>query len=179
MDTRILVVIDFQNDFITGSLGTKEAQAIVPNVINKIKEYKQNYDFIIVTQDTHDSRYSVTKEGTKLPVPHCIYKTEGWNLHPEVEEALANYPHLTIFKGTFGTSKIAEHIKHAKLDKINIEIIGLCTDVCVVTNAILLKTAFPEADISIDASCCAGVTPELHSAALKVMKSCQIDVTGE
>ena len=177
----ILVVIDMQNDFITGSLGTKEAEAVVPNVINKIVEYKNNNGFIIATQDTHQENYLETSEGKKLPVKHCIYKTAGWQLEKHVDEAIGDYPSIVIFKGTFGTNKLVEGIKRVAkyMKEVNIELIGLCTDICVISNAILLKTALPDANIKVDASCCAGVTPELHRAALDVMKSCQIDIIGE
>ena len=178
---NILVVIDMQNDFITGSLGTKEAEAIVPNVINKIIEYKNNNGFIIATQDTHQENYLETPEGKKLPVKHCIYQTSGWQLEKHVDEAIGDYPSIVIFKGTFGTNKLVEGIKRVAryMKEVNIELIGLCTDICVISNAILLKTALPEANIKVDASCCAGVTPELHRAAFDVMKSCQIDIIGE
>lgn len=177
----ILVVIDMQNDFITGSLGTKEAEAVVPNVINKIIEYKNNNGFIIATQDTHQENYLETPEGKKLPVKHCIYQTPGWHLEKHVDEAIGDYPSIVIFKGTFGTNKLVEGIKRVAryMKEVNIELIGLCTDICVISNAILLKTTLPDANIKVDAFCCAGVTPELHRAALDVMKSCQIDIIGE
>lgn len=175
---NILVVVDMQNDFIDGSLGTNEAKLIVPNVVNKIIKYRDNKDLIILTHDTHNKNYLNTSEGKKLPVEHCIYNTYGWELNKYVYEAIADAPALILFKGTFGTQKLVDAIKHACKNEfeINIEVIGVCTDICVISNAILLKTALPDANIKVDSSCCAGVTPELHQSALDVMKSCQIDV---
>lgn len=177
----ILIVVDMQNDFIDGSLGTKEAEGIVANVINKIIEYKNKKGFIIATQDTHNDNYLDTPEGKKLPVKHCIYGTEGWMLNKHIDEAIGDYPCLVICKGSFGTMKLIESIKRVSkhLKELNFELVGLCTDICVVSNAMLLKTAFPDANIKVDSACCAGVTPELHRAALDVMKSCQIDIIGE
>ena len=160
--SRVLIVIDMQNDFVTGSLGSKEAWAIVPNVQAKIKEYADRGDRIIFTRDTHEENYLDTAEGKKLPVIHCIKGTDGWQIIPELEVEGCEY----IDKPTFD-----EHDE--------IELVGVCTDICVVSNALILKAMYPEAVISVDAGCCAGVTPEKHEAALETMKSCQIDVWGE
>lgn len=166
---KTLIVIDMQNDFIDGALGTKEAQAIISNVNKKIEEYKSRGDEIIFTRDTHPVTYLDTNEGKHLPVPHCILGTNGWHIADEIEVPTANI----IDKPTFGYMGWGEYWFE------EIEIIGLCTDICVVSNALILKATFPESDITVDASCCAGVTPEKHAAALEVMKSCQINVIGE
>ena len=170
---KILVVVDMQNDFIDGALGTKEALAIVENVKAKIREYDQKD--IFVTMDTHAPDYLSTQEGRNLPVEHCIKGTEGWKLRSDIEELL---PEARVYeKPTFGSTKLAEDIaKIAAEEDIEIELIGLCTDICVVSNALLLKASFPEADIAVRADCCAGVTPEKHRAALETMASCQIDI---
>lgn len=166
---KTLIVIDMQNDFVTGSLGTKEAQAIVPNVKKKIQEYVNRGDQIIFTRDTHYSNYLETQEGKMLPVEHCIYDTEGWEIVDELEVMNCIYVNKTSF-GWDGW---------LKLNYEEIELIGVCTDICVISNALILKAQFPEVKITVDASCCAGVTPGLHEAALKVMKSCQINMIGD
>jgi nicotinamidase-related amidase len=167
---KTLIVIDMQNDFISGALGTPEAQAIVPNVKKKIEEYKARGDEIIFTRDTHQSNYLETNEGKHLPVEHCINGTYGWLIADEV-----NYPeHRHINKKTFGYT-----LWNYEGEFEEIELVGLCTDICVVSNALILKAQYPEIDITVDASCCAGVTPESHNAALTTMKMCQINVIGE
>lgn len=168
---RTLIVIDMQNDFISGSLGTKEAQAIVPNVKRKIEEYKTRGDNVIFTRDTHLDNYLDTNEGRHLPIPHCIYETDGWL----IEETLNTDDAVKIInKPYFGyTGWKAEPIFG------DVELVGLCTDICIVSNALILKAQFPEINITVDASCCAGVTPESHKAALTTMKMCQINVIGE
>lgn len=170
---KILVVVDMQKDFIDGSLGTKEAQAIVTPVIEKMKSYDKSD--IYVTRDTHGENYLDTAEGKKLPVVHCVEGTEGWQLHPEIE-ALAEPEHI-INKPTFGSMTLMEQLKaENEKEPLEIELVGLCTDICVVSNALLLKAAMPENSIKIDASCCAGVTPKSHEAALTTMQMCQIEV---
>ena len=172
MSKKVLIVVDMQNDFITGTLGTEEAQAIVPNVKKKIEEYKARGDKIIFTRDTHRANYLETNEGKYLPVEHCIRGTYGWIVANEV-----NYPEYRhIDKPTFGYMYWDSDISY---DVDEIEIIGLCTDICVVSNALILKAQFPDANITVDASCCAGVTPESHQAALTTMKMCQIKIVGE
>ena len=175
---KTLIVVDMQNDFITGSLGTPEAEAIVPNVIEKIKQYDASGDRIIFTKDTHQSNYLNTNEGRHLPVEHCIEGTDGWKLAPEIVNAIGydNYYGI-VNKGTFGTLDWDAIIPES--ESKDIEIVGLCTDICVVSNALILKAIFPESNITVDASCCAGVTPETHAAALTTMKMCQINVIGE
>ncbi len=184
---NILIVVDMQNDFVNGSLGTKEAQAIIPHVVKRIQEAKAAGWTIYVTQDTHFSDYLHTQEGEKLPVKHCLLGTEGWKLNEDVQSALANYPYCLVHKSTFGSDHMIEELlmltdSNYRFDlecngqPDTFELIGLCTDICVVSNAILVKTYFPEDRVVVNSACCAGVTPALHEAALKVMQSCQIDV---
>ena len=164
---KVLIVIDMQNDFVTGTLGNQEAQAIVPNVQAKVKEYADRGDWIILTRDTHEENYLDTPEGKKLPVKHCINGTEGWQIVPELEVENCEY----IDKPTFGWLN-----QEGFGSNDEIELVGVCTDICVVSNALILKAKYPEAIISVDVSCCDGVTPEKQAAALETMKSCQIDV---
>ena len=169
---KTLIVVDMQNDFITGSLGTKEAQAIVPNVKKKIEEYKVNRDEIIFTRDTHSSNYLNTNEGRHLPIQHCINGTWGWLIVDEI-----NSPECKVHnKCTFGDKFLDSYISDYTDE---VEFVGVCTDICVISNALILKAQRPAIKITVDASCCAGVTPEKHQAALEVMKSCQINVIGE
>lgn len=171
----LLIVVDMQNDFIDGALGTKEAVAIVPAVKDRISECRAAGYHIIATLDTHGDDYMSTQEGQKLPVPHCIRGTDGWKLSPELQDVLSDA--WMVEKHTFGSLNLPEIVK--KLSDgapETIELIGLCTDICVVSNAIILKAAFPAAKIQVRASCCAGVTPEKHEAALTTMASCQIDI---
>lgn len=167
---RTLIVVDMQNDFIDGALGTKEAQAIVPNVKKKIEEYKARGDEIIFTRDTHNREYLNTNEGKHLPVEHCIKHTYGWEISDKLDTSGCIHEN----KLNFGTTLWKTKYKFEE-----IELVGLCTDICVVSNALILKAQFPEIDITVDASCCAGVTPESHKAALTTMKMCQINVVGE
>ena len=168
---KILVVVDMQNDFIDGALGTPEALAIVENVKLKIREYRPGD--IFATMDTHGPGYLSTQEGRNLPVEHCIKGTDGWKIRPDIAELLEG---ARVFeKPSFGSTDLAwELYKIADKEDIEIEIIGLCTDICVVSNALLLKAAMPEVTIYVDPGCCAGVTPESHEAALKTMEMCQI-----
>ncbi len=179
---KILIVVDMQNDFITGSLGTPEAKAIVPNVKKKVNEYVENGDWVIYTRDTHFENYLNTKEGKNLPVSHCICGTDGWRIPDELYPS-ADYENTkTINKHTFGSIDVLPNYVWAINDEqfiSEIELVGVCTDIYVVSNALILKANFPDMDISIDASCCAGVTPESHKAALLTMKMCQINVIGE
>ena len=170
---KLLIVIDMQNDFIDAALGTKEAVFIVEAVKEKIRSYPAAD--VIATMDTHGENYMDTQEGKYLPVPHCIRGTEGWKIRPDIEELLTE---AKIYeKPTFGSMKMAEDLKAlSEKEEIELELIGLCTDICVASNALLLKAAMPEVKISVDASCCAGVTPEKHAAALETMRSCQIQV---
>ena len=178
---KILCVIDCQNDFITGSLRNEEAIKKVPNITKKIRNFKG--DCIYVTLDTHGSDYLDTKEGEKLPVPHCIYQTEGWELEPNIKAALndaelRNIPVVSFMKPTFGCPSMVEHmLSNYGTEECEIDIIGFCTDICVITNALLVKTAFfKNANVAVHSYCCAGVTPDTHIAALKTMEMCQINV---
>ncbi len=171
---NFLVVVDMQKDFVDGSLGTPEAQAIVSRAADKIRAFEGD---IFVTYDTHFEDYLDTPEGKKLPVPHCIYDTPGWELTDELRDLMEELPHYKVQKYTFGSVTLPHLMKEvADGDDFTIELIGLCTDICVISNALLLKAQFPDLPISVDSSCCAGVTPALHNAALDVMRSCQIDV---
>lgn len=171
---NFLVVVDMQKDFVDGSLGTIEAQGIVRNVCEKIKGFEGE---IICTFDTHNENYLDTAEGKKLPVKHCIKGTKGFELDEDVKSALAGKDYTIVEKPTFGSVKLPEIIKEkAQGEEFTVELIGLCTDICVVSNALLIKANFPEAEVFVDSSCCAGVTVESHNAALETMKSCQINV---
>ena len=172
---KTLIVIDMQNDFIDGALGTKEAQAIVPNVKKKIEEYTAREDHIIFTRDTHSDNYLETNEGKHLPVKHCIWKTDGW----KIANGLLVEGSDIFDKHTFGYTDWDKDFDFVHEPPAEIELVGLCTDICVVSNALILKAQFPEFDITVDASCCAGVTPESHKAALTTMKMCQINIIGE
>ncbi len=169
--SKVLVVVDMQNDFISGSLGTKEAQAIEDNAVAKIEMRKAEGYNIMVTLDTHTASYLMTQEGKKLPVEHCIKDTWGWQLAENVKKAVG-YGARYYEKGTFGSVRMMEDLK--QLEPESIEFIGLCTDICVVSNALGVKAWLPETPIYVDSSCCAGVTPEAHQAALDTMRSCQI-----
>ena len=173
---RYLVVIDMQKDFIDGALGSEMAQGIIPEVIRKIGEYKPGN--IYATRDTHFENYLDTLEGKKLPVTHCIKESEGWQIHPEVSAAM---PEAKIFdKYTFGSEQLAQELYQRSLaGEMEIELAGLCTDICVVSNALLLRAKLPGPVIRVDPKCCAGVTEETHKAALQTMKMCQIDILTE
>lgn len=165
---KTLIVIDMQKDFIDGALGTKEALAIVDKVKEKITKYQEQGDEIIFTRDTHQADYLNTSEGKHLPVKHCIEGTEGWEIWKGLEVSGAIY----INKPTFGYLNWKDY--HLE----EVELVGLCTDICVVSNALILKALYPEIKICVDASCCAGVTPESHEAALTTMRMCQVEVIG-
>ncbi len=167
---KFLLVIDMQNDFITGSLKNSMAEKIVPAVLNKVKTFSGN---IIFTRDTHEVDYLSTQEGKKLPIIHCVKGTPGW----EICDALQPFANCVVDKPSFGSLKLIDVIKQqAKEDVDEFEICGLCTDICVINNAMIIKAAFPEAIVSVDSSCCAGVTAESHAIALQAMKAVQIEV---
>lgn len=168
---KVLCVIDMQNDFIDGALGTKEAVAIVENVKNKIELYRKNGDTVVFTRDTHHENYMETQEGRNLPVPHCIKGSKGW----EITSALDVSDSVVIDKPTFGSYELADFVSGVESLEA-IELVGLCTDICVISNAMLLKAKLTEVPIQVDSSCCAGVTPESHLNALSSMKVCQISV---
>lgn len=173
---KLLIVVDMQNDFIDGVLGTPEARAIVPAVAEKVRKHAEGGDPILYTKDTHYDWYLKSQEGRKLPVPHCIYGTKGHQLHPDIHVSGSYYAD----KLTFGLADIGDVVERIENDRDEaidaIELVGLCTDICVISNAMLLKAYFPEMPIAVDSKCCAGVTPESHKNALEAMKMCQIDI---
>lgn len=174
---KVLIVVDMQKDFVDGALGSAEAVGIVDAVAEKIQKHDGD---IIVTYDTHFENYMDTQEGRCLPVPHCIKGTDGWKLDSKVQAALEGKTYHAIEKLTFGSTELPEYIKATyDASDIEIELIGLCTDICVVSNALLMKANFLETQVSVDASCCAGVTVDSHNAALLTMKMCQVRVIGE
>lgn len=168
----ILIVVDMQNDFISGALGTAEAQAIVPRVAEKIRSFKGR---VIFTRDTHFENYMSTQEGRMLPVPHCIKGSEGWEICAELTPYCTETP---IDKPTFGSHVLGEMLASSNSREPigSITLVGLCTDICVISNAMLIKAFLPEVPIKVDAACCAGVTPESHRNALAAMLPCQIIV---
>ena len=170
---RLLLVIDMQNDFIDGALGTLEAEAVVDRVVEKIQQYPEAD--ILATRDTHPENYLETQEGRHLPVIHCVKGTSGWELNDKIAAALKDA--AIIDKPTFGSKELAERVAAlAQRDDLDITLVGLCTDICVVSNALLLKAFLPETPIRVIADCCAGVTPESHRAALDTMRMCQIQI---
>ena len=173
---KYLIVVDMQNDFITGSLGTKEAEAILPKVIDKVKDFDGT---VVYTKDTHGKDYMTTQEGKNLPVEHCIEGTWGWELAGELE--VLSKPNKVFNKPTFGSLELAKYLveENEKETIEEIELCGLCTDICVISNAFVIKASLTEVPVSVDASCCAGVTPESHLNALAAMKICQVAVTNE
>lgn len=171
---HFLVVVDIQNDFVDGSLGTAQAQAIIDNCVDKIENFDGE---IFVTFDTHTQEYMSTLEGKKLPVAHCIKGTDGWCLNSKIEQALISKHYTSVEKITFGSVDLPALIENAAGDNdFDITLIGLCTDICVVSNALILKAYFSEKEIYVDSKCCAGVTPKSHDDALSTMRSCQINI---
>ena len=173
---KYLIVVDMQNDFITGSLGTKEAEAILPKVIEKVKNYE---GIVIYTKDTHQEDYLTTQEGKNLPVEHCLEGSRGWELADGLKSLSEN--HKVFPKPTFGSVELANYLveENVKESIEEIELCGLCTDICVISNAFLIKANLTEVPVAVDASCCAGVTPESHLNALSAMKMCQVIVRNE
>lgn len=177
---KIVVVVDVQRDFVDGALGTAEAQKMVPVLLAKLwKEWEQGTGFVF-TMDTHGEDYLETNEGKRLPVPHCIRGTAGWELMPELQEFIREVKKAggkaeVLEKPSFGSTELPALVKEAEV----IELVGLCTDICVISNAMIVKAYYPEKGLQVDASCCAGVTPESHRNALEAMKSCQIDILEE
>ena len=169
---KSIVVVDMQNDFIDGSLGTKEAQEMLPRLKDKLKKVVENGSAeLVFTMDTHGKDYLNTQEGKNLPVEHCIKGTQGWEISPELGEFVAKAK-AVVEKPTFGSTELIKHLNAAD----EVELVGLCTDICVISNALLIKAAYPEMKVSVDAQCCAGVTPESHANALEAMKMCQVEI---
>ncbi len=174
---KLLLVVDMQNDFIDGALGTAEAQEIVTNVVEKIQSWEGD---VLFTRDTHFENYMDTQEGKKLPVPHCIKGTKGHELREEVQAACDEKHAAGMDKLTFGAKELPEYLQKTYPQGLDgIELIGLCTDICVISNALLLKAFFTEVPVSVDASCCAGVTPQSHRNALEAMKMCQVEIVND
>ncbi len=171
MMRKVIVVIDMQNDFIDGALGTKEAQVMLPHLVAKLEREKDA--LLIFTQDTHSKNYMETQEGRNLPVPHCIKPEKGWEIAPSLQPFVKKAA-AVIEKPAFGSLELPKAV--AKLQPDEVELVGLCTDICVISNAMILKAAFPELPVAVDASCCAGVTPASHDNALQAMKMCQVDI---
>ena len=187
---KVLVLVDCQNDFIDGALGTPEAQAIVPKVVDKLNNYEDKRNTLVLfTKDTHYGNYMDTLEGNMLPVPHCIEGTHGWSINREIKNAVKNNRFLSyssteiiksrVYKNTFGSDVLQQLFIYHKDEIEEVEFCGLCTDICVISNVLMARMALPNVKITVDASCCAGVTPEKHLAALEVMKSCQIEIVNE
>jgi len=171
---KLLIVVDMQNDFVDGALGTPEARSIVGRVAERIRKAVADNDAILFTRDTHTEQYLETQEGTRLPVRHCIKGTHGWQLADAVQEAFPLWQNSVINKVTFGSMALAEMLKGRSFEQI--ELVGLCTDICVISNALLVKAYMPETPVAVRADCCAGVTPQSHQTALEAMKMCQIDI---
>ena len=176
---KALIVVDMQNDFVTGSLGAKQAELIVPKVVRKVESFLVNNDIVIFTRDAHASDYLDTLEGKELPVEHCIKGTHGWEIVDELKH-FASATFVIVDKPTFGSFELLDILSPLveKGDVETIELCGLCTDICVVSNALLLRAKFPETCIKVDAECCAGVTEGSHKAALQTMKACQIEIVN-
>lgn len=175
---KYLIVVDMQKDFITGSLGTKEAQGILAEVADKVRAYEGK---VIFTRDTHEEDYLNTQEGKKLPVKHCIRNGDGWQIAEELEDLRKEADGKIFDKPTFGSVALAIELQkeNDKNPIEEIELCGLCTDICVISNALLLKAFMPEVPIAVDAGCCAGVTPKSHQNALEAMKMCQIEIRND
>ena len=175
----VLIVVDMQNDFVSGALGTPEAMEVVPRVVGRVEEGIRRGEKILFTRDTHEENYLESREGKALPVPHCIRGSRGGGICPELEMLRKEEP---VDKPTFGSTGLGEVLRAAdqygeKIGKITL--VGVCTDICVISNALLLRAFLPEAEIAVDAACCAGVTPESHQTALRAMKACQIAIENE
>lgn len=184
---RVLVIVDCQVDFVDGALGSVNAQAVIPHMKERIKDYADGDTLILFTKDTHDEEYDKTMEGYHLPVAHCIRGTPGWSLVKEISSLADGYSnfltysdgeivHSRILKDTFGSVKLAELLRRYEYEITDITFMGFCTDICVISNVLLTKAFLPNTRIIVDASCCAGSTEKKHLAALEVMKSCHIDV---
>jgi len=180
---KVLVVVDMQKDFIDGALGTQEAVSIVDKVVERI--VNSAGELILFTMDTHQEDYLNTSEGKKLPVPHCVEGTDGWRINESVLAAWRNNGNTiklsepqenTFIKPVFGSVELVDFLKSREVDIDEIEILGLCTDICVISNAIMIKNTMPDVPISVNSECCAGVSPQSHAEALNVMRMCQVDV---
>lgn len=173
---KTLIVIDMQNDFVYGKLGSENARSIIPNIAEKIIEYDKNGDMVIFTRDTHFEDYLNTQEGNKLPIKHCIRNTDGWNIVDNIDSLVNDNQKTYIDKLSFGYDNWCSY--YGQLKDSDIELTGVCTDICVVSNALILKSLFPENKIVVNSDCCAGTSIKNHENALSVMNSCQIDIIG-
>lgn len=171
---KVLVVVDMQNDFVDGALGSAEARDIVPAVLKKIESYRSSGNKTVFTRDTHGENYLQTQEGRKLPVPHCIEGTHGWQIIDQIDTDGC----IVLDKHTFGADHLIEVLRNMEIvyGVDSVELIGLCTDICVIANAMIAKTSLPEVPVRVDAACCAGVTAESHETALDAMEMCQIEI---
>ena len=187
---HVIICVDLQNDFIDGSLGSAEGQAIVPRVVEKLKNIDVANTLVLFTKDTHQNNYLETFEGKNLPVEHCIENTPGWSINKEISSVIDNMEgaltyssrtikHSRVYKNTFGSTDLMHFFEKHKDEIDEVEFVGLCTDICVISNVLMARMIMPDKVITVDASCCAGVTPERHLSALEVMKSCQINVVNE
>ena len=187
---KVLVIVDMQNDFIDGALGSLEAQAIVPNIVEKIRNYENKEETLLLfTKDTHYDDYLETFEGKMLPVPHCIENTPGWSINKDISSVASDTDFLgysskkiinsRVYKNTFGSDDLRDLLIKEKDNIESVELFGLCTSICVLSNAIMARQALPNVKITVDANCCACVTPESHKHALAAMKMCQIEVINE
>ena len=176
MNKNVLIVVDMQNDFISGALGSKEAETIVERVAEKVKAAGEEGALVIFTRDTHGEDYLTTEEGKNLPVPHCIEHTEGWQVSGRITSPQNS---RSFDKYTFGSLALGNFLKELAVVPERVELVGLCTDICVLSNAVIAKAALPNAHIVVDAACCAGVTPESHDTALSAMKAIQVEVVNQ
>lgn len=167
---KLLIVVDMQKDFISGVLGTQQAQEIIPAVLERIEDAKEQGETIVFTRDTHEENYLSTQEGKNLPVVHCVKGTDGW----QIDERIYSDGFKIFDKGTFGSIDLAKYVYDGAFDSV--ELIGVCTDICVISNAMLIKAFCPEISVSVRSNCCAGVTPDSHNNALKAMATCQIKI---
>lgn len=176
MAKNVLIVVDMQNDFIDGALGSKEAVTIVEKVAEKVKAAEAENTLVLFTRDTHGEDYMATEEGKNLPVPHCIEHTEGWQIS---EKITCPQKSRSFDKLTFGSMELGNFLKELAFTPERVELVGLCTDICVLSNAVIAKAALPNAHILVDAACCAGVTPKSHDTALAAMKAIQVEVVNQ
>lgn len=167
---EVLIVIDMQKDFLTGALANAKEKTVTANVRSKIEKWRKEGKEIVFTRDTHGENYLQTQEGERLPVPHCIKNTDGW----QIIDGLNDSTDKVFDKSTFGSVELAEYVRLGKYDRV--ELVGVCTDICVISNAMLIKAFCPETVVAVDGACCAGVTQESHEIALKAMSACQIEL---
>lgn len=174
---KIIVVVDVQHDFVYGTLGSTEAQTAMKDIIDRLMQVRKE-DMVIFTRDTHDERYMDTQEGKNLPVAHCIYRTPGWQIADNIDDIVLSEQVRYINKPIFSSYQLIDDINvlSSSYDIDEVELFGFCTDICVISNALMVKSAFPEIKVKVNSACCAGVTPAKHEAALEVMRSCQIEV---